>query len=788
MTRRMAPATTCLLALAALGGGCGGPPAPDLPPGAPPGYEALRETFGPADFGPLQGRIVVLDPGHGGHFRGALGPNGLTEAEVNLGVALHLRGLLEWAGAGVHLTRTADRDFLTPADSTLAGDLAFRVSFTDSIQPDVFLSIHHNSNASYDPTINETQTYHPLGADGASLDLARAIHRHLVKNLEIAPARILPGNFRVLRDATVPAVLGEPAMISHPGVADLLSRAAKQRLEAEAYFLGLLEYFAAGDPGWQALQPDTLTVGPAGSDLKWVFAPERRPGAGAEGSPAGDPASFSLELDGRTVAHRRSLDGGTVQWTAPPQAGGVAAELVLRGSNLAGRAAPVQRTWLRPAAATVLQMTVTLDGPGTDGSLALVSWLTPTGAPPPAGRITWPGGATVAAHPHGVPEALLSADDLSGAPAFLAADSTAVSIEIATAALPAGWQWTAVAGPPPAEPWRARLVNDQPPSPPAGRVAIPRRDGGTALWTAAGRKALARGPAGDGSRTDPPVTIALAPSLERLTFVIDPAGGGADADRTGPGGLRGAEVNLGTARQLVRLLQGLGATAVLTRDGSAVLGGTAKISLAERVEADFFLTIGRSAHPDTARLFHHPGSRMGQPWAAATDSALSLLWTAGVRTTVGPSWAYLLRHTSCPALEVHLPHATTMSDGLRLAGPAWQAAEARALLRGIVGAVTPDLLKHYESAVLDRLTARNGGDPGRTWGTIDGQLPWYPLAPVGPGPGEALVSWGEPGLPLGGDGHVLEYHDGHGWSMGRLQRSGSAWDYVEIRKRPARRR
>ncbi len=281
-------ATTTLLTA-----GCGGPPPGAIPPEAPPGYLQLRETFGPRDFGPLAGRRIVLDPGHGGHFRGAIGPGGLAEADVNLGVALNLRGLLEWAGAQVFMTRTADYDFLTPADSTLATDLAFRVSFTDSIKPDVFISIHHNSTASGDPTINETQTYYPLDDDGASVDLAKAIHRHLVLNLEIAPARILPGNFRVLRDATVPAVLGEPAMISHPVMAGRLSQAAAQRLEAEAYFLGLLDYFAGGDPRWLAAQPDTLTVGDADTLLAWTFADD------SPAAPAPDPATFTVRADGR---------------------------------------------------------------------------------------------------------------------------------------------------------------------------------------------------------------------------------------------------------------------------------------------------------------------------------------------------------------------------------------------------------------------------------------------------------------------------------------------------------
>ena len=48
---------------------------------------------------------------------------------------------------------------------------------------------------------------------GADRDLARAIHHQLVLALEIEPAKILPGGFHVLRNAPVPAALGEPAMV-----------------------------------------------------------------------------------------------------------------------------------------------------------------------------------------------------------------------------------------------------------------------------------------------------------------------------------------------------------------------------------------------------------------------------------------------------------------------------------------------------------------------------------------------------------------------------------------------
>ena len=51
------------------------------------------------DLSPLQGKVIVIDPGHGGKYRGAIGKMGLKESEVNLGVALYLWGILQSAGA-----------------------------------------------------------------------------------------------------------------------------------------------------------------------------------------------------------------------------------------------------------------------------------------------------------------------------------------------------------------------------------------------------------------------------------------------------------------------------------------------------------------------------------------------------------------------------------------------------------------------------------------------------------------------------------------------------------------
>ena len=140
-TRRVAwahPLAAGTLATSALGllltWGCGPHPAVTPPPTPPAlkkgpaaGYDGRRDSLDSVDASVLRGRKIVLDPGHGGFFPGTMGVGGLTEKEVNLGVALVLRDLLVAGGAQVTMTRDTDRDFLTPADSSLKADLSVRV-------------------------------------------------------------------------------------------------------------------------------------------------------------------------------------------------------------------------------------------------------------------------------------------------------------------------------------------------------------------------------------------------------------------------------------------------------------------------------------------------------------------------------------------------------------------------------------------------------------------------------------------------------------------------------------
>ncbi len=785
-----------LVSIGLLSIGCSQQPAPPTTETPPiPGYQGLQEEFGPKDFSPLRGRLIVLDPGHGGFFRGALGPNGLTEAEVNLGVALYLRGLLEWAGANVHLTRSADYDFLTPADSTLTSDLAFRSSFTDSLQPDVFISIHHNSTASRDPDVNETQTYYPLGDEGASVDLARSVHRHLVLNLEITPAKILPGNFHVLRQATVPAILGEPSMISNPVMEGRLSLAASQELEAKAYFLGLLDYFALGQPRWSGAATDTLQweSGNPTMDISWVFQssrPSEDPGPGPR------PSSYRLTLDGQDQGFDLSADGRSVTWRTTSTLTPGEHLLHLRGQNLKGRATPDRFTLLQVSTGPRLTVNLTNETQTTDTpSQTMIHWQS-------VGKhSTHAGFLDVSSHLSlPIPSTtqgwfLLPTSDLDPDRLQFRLPQNQSNSPLhpnTNADLPPGVFWRLITtGEKPEYAsswipylgWRHRMPDSPGTMPPGSGSTGPAIiwQPGQPVWIE-GRGVLPLVDSGQGPDDRPRTVISesnlwhprmLLPQLQGRTIVLDPAGGGTNNDGTYLLGTRGADINLATARQAQNLLEGAGAHVLLTRSGEVAPDAQQKVLLAGNAQADLFLTIGRTTDGGLHQALHHPGSQVGIKWAQAMSSAMAPLDSL----TIGQSYAYLLRHTACPALEVRLQAPQTAPEELQISSLPWQMAEARAILLACAAALSADgnLPQNRDPAQLIGRLPGGLSLPGIDWAVWDGNFSWQP--PTSLKPGHAVTSWTTPGWPTGPGVHTLEVHASSQWQMWRVEILPSGLDF-----------
>lgn len=120
-------------------------PVEDAPVLRAPGADAAAGSAGEAQRWRLD--TVVIDAGHGGHDKGAVGHNGLLEKDINLSVALKLGAYLEERlGVNVVYTRKDDR-FITLRD---------RGKIANQAGGKLFISIHSNASRNRDAYGTET--------------------------------------------------------------------------------------------------------------------------------------------------------------------------------------------------------------------------------------------------------------------------------------------------------------------------------------------------------------------------------------------------------------------------------------------------------------------------------------------------------------------------------------------------------------------------------------------------------------------------------------------------------
>lgn len=183
-----------------------------------------------ANVSPVTGKVIMLDAGHGGYDPGAVNPRtNVAEKWISLAVVHRLKDMLEADGARVMWTRIDDQ-FLT---------LTQRASIANSIKPDVFVSVHHNSAGN--PVTNGTETYYTRGDSYA---LANSLNTFLVKNMQTADRGVRARNLAVTRLSQVPAVLTEASFITSDAESNAFIKLDRVEQEARGLQQGLLNYFA----------------------------------------------------------------------------------------------------------------------------------------------------------------------------------------------------------------------------------------------------------------------------------------------------------------------------------------------------------------------------------------------------------------------------------------------------------------------------------------------------------------------------------------------------------------
>jgi len=214
---------------------------------------------------------IVIDPGHGGHDTGTIGPNGLEEKDLVLEVGRRLGKLLE-TRLGAEVVYTRKNDTFIPLET--------RTAIANQQRADLFISIHANS--SQDPDARGVETYYlnftssPDALEVAARENAvseKSIYelQDLVKKIalkeKIEESREFAGDvqqslhsglaakapairnrgvkkapFIVLIGANMPSILAEISFVSNPTDERRLETSEYRQRIAESLYHGIAKY------------------------------------------------------------------------------------------------------------------------------------------------------------------------------------------------------------------------------------------------------------------------------------------------------------------------------------------------------------------------------------------------------------------------------------------------------------------------------------------------------------------------------------------------------------------
>ncbi|WP_165967108.1 SH3 domain-containing protein [Jeotgalibacillus sp. S-D1] len=194
-----------------------------------PAQEETADDPPPPAIESIADATIVIDAGHGGRDGGAIGAGGSLEKTLTLRTAEILYHKLSSTGANVIMTRQDDRYI----------DLQSRVAASNQHQADAFVSIHYD--AIDDRSVKGFTTYYYGDVDN---ELAQSVHTGLEGQMALRNRGIQYGNFLVLRDNSIPAVLLELGYISNPSEEVTINNDHFREIATTGIYNGLVDYFS----------------------------------------------------------------------------------------------------------------------------------------------------------------------------------------------------------------------------------------------------------------------------------------------------------------------------------------------------------------------------------------------------------------------------------------------------------------------------------------------------------------------------------------------------------------
>lgn len=181
-----------------------------------------------------------------GEDGGAVSNSGISEADINLAIALKLQKLLEQTGITVILTRSTD-EAIYDIDSSESirkkkiSDLKNRVKMGNELSADLFVSIHLNKIPQ--EQYNGWQTFYKEGND-ESKRIAESIQKNLNESIQKENNRIAKSisNIYIIENIEIPTTIVECGFLSNYQELQNLQEERYQEKLAWGIYNGIMEW------------------------------------------------------------------------------------------------------------------------------------------------------------------------------------------------------------------------------------------------------------------------------------------------------------------------------------------------------------------------------------------------------------------------------------------------------------------------------------------------------------------------------------------------------------------
>lgn len=181
--------------------------------------------------------FIVIDPGHGGHDVGtqSISKPRYQEKSFNLVTAQFVKSYLQQMGYRVLMTREEDK-FVS---------LEKRAKIANEQKPTLFVSIHYNSAPSTEAQGIEVfyyQSQENKVRSNESKKLAQSILKNMVKLTSAKSRGTKHGNFAVIRETKMPAILIEGGFLTNEKELEKLKEPDYLKKMAKGIVDGIHEY------------------------------------------------------------------------------------------------------------------------------------------------------------------------------------------------------------------------------------------------------------------------------------------------------------------------------------------------------------------------------------------------------------------------------------------------------------------------------------------------------------------------------------------------------------------